>query len=330
MPLLAGVVGRRSLSFIAIAATSAIAAAVAGCGSTKAPTGDPAGPEKTNITIAAVPGEGAAGLYIAQEQGLFAKAGLHVTIKTVTTSDTVIPSMKAGAVDVASGQYTSYILADAKGLARMRILAAGYSLGARVQEVMVAPHSKIRSVSGLKGATIAVNALNGVTTDLLYSVLAPYGLKPSDVHVLAFPFPLMPAMLAQGKVSAIYEIEPYLTEAAEQHGDEELTDINSGPVGSFPISGYGALASWVAKYPRTATAFTRAIQQANAIAATNPAALQKALITALHLSPDITNVMATGTFPTATRPAQLQRVANLMLRYGQLSQPFNVTTITGS
>jgi NitT/TauT family transport system substrate-binding protein len=329
MPLPTGVAGRRSLSFVAIAATTAIVAAAAGCGTTKAPAGDPPGPEKTSITVAAVPGEGAAGLYIAQDQGLFAKAGLHVTIKTVTTSDAVIPDMKAGSVDVASGQYTSYILADAKGLARMRILAAGYSLGTHVQEIMVAPHSKISSVAGLKGATIAVNAPDSETTDLLYSVLAPYGISPSEVHVIPFPFPLMPAMLAQGKVGAIYEIEPYLTEAAEQHGDEELTDIDTGPVGSFPISGYGVLASWAAKYPHTAAAFARAIQQANAIAATNPSALQKALITALHLNPDVTSVMATGSFPTATRPEQLQRVANLMLRYGQLSQPFNVNTITG-
>jgi NitT/TauT family transport system substrate-binding protein len=329
MPLLTGIIGRRSLSFIAIAATTALAAAVTGCGSTKAPTGDPAGPEKTNITVAAVPGEGAAGLYIAQQQGLFAKVGLHVTIKTVTTSDTVIPDMKSGAVDISSGQYTSYILADANGLARMRILAAGYSLGTHVQEIMISPHSKIKSVAGLKGATIAVNALNGVTTDLLYSALAPYGVSASQVHVIAFPFPLMPAMLAQGKVDAIYEIEPYLTEAAEQHGDEELTDIDAGPVASFPISGYAALDSWIAKYPHTAAAFSRAIEQANSIAATNPATLQKTFITALHLSPDVTNVMATGSFPTDTRSAQLQRVANLMLRYGQLSHPFNVAAITG-
>jgi hypothetical protein len=50
---------------------------------------------------------------------------------------------------------------------------------------------------------------------------------------------------------------------------------------------------------------------------------------ALHLNPDVTSTMATGSFPTATHPEQLQRVANLMLRYGQLSQPFKVNTITG-
>ena len=49
-----------------------------------------AGPEKRDIVVAAVAGEGAGGLYIAQDEGLFAKAGLHVTIQTVTSSSTVI------------------------------------------------------------------------------------------------------------------------------------------------------------------------------------------------------------------------------------------------
>jgi NitT/TauT family transport system substrate-binding protein len=329
MPLPTRVIGRRFRPFIAVAAMTAVAAASAGCGSTRASVAGSAGPEKRDLVVAAVPGEGAAGLYIAQDQGLFAKVGLHVTIKTVTTSDAVIPDMRAGAVDVASGQYTSYIAADAKGVARMRIIAAGYSLGSHVQEIMVSQRSKIRSVVGLKGATIAVNALNSETTDLLYSALAPYGVTPAEVHVVPFPFPEMPGVLAAGRVSAIYEIEPYLTEAAEQQGDEELTDIDSGSVQGFPISGFGVLASWAAKYPHTAAAFANAIQQANTIAATSPTALQRALTVALHLNPDVTSTMATGSFPTATHPEQLQRVANLMLRYGQLSQPFNVNTITG-
>jgi hypothetical protein len=39
--------------------------------------------------------------------------------------------------------------------------------------------------------------------------------------------------------------------------------------------------------------------------------------------------MAAGTFPTTPDPAQLQRVAAMMLRYGQLTRPFNVAGIVG-
>ena len=36
-----------------------------------------------------------------------------------------------------------------------------------------------------------------------------------------------------------------------------------------------------------------------------------------------------GAFPIDLDPVQIQRDADLMLRYGQLSSPFNVKQITG-
>jgi hypothetical protein len=36
-----------------------------------------------------------------------------------------------------------------------------------------------------------------------------------------------------------------------------------------------------------------------------------------------------GTFPTAVNRVQLQRVADLMYRYGQLRHPFNVAALIG-
>ncbi len=308
-------------------AAALITTVTAGCGIAAARPA--AGPEKTSIVVMAVPAEGAAGLYIAQDDGLFARAGLHVTIKATENPTADIPALLHGSVDVLSGQYTTYIAADAAGIARMRILAAGYALGPHVQEIMIGSRSAIRSPAGLKGATIAVNAAGSVTTDLLYTALAPYGITPAQVQVTAVPFPVMPAALAARRVDAIYEVEPYVTEAAEKYGDTELADIDTGASQGFPVNGYGALASWTTKYPRTATAFARAIEQGNAIAATNPAARQRALGTSLHLDPKVTAIMAAGTFPTALDPVQVQRVAALMLRYGQLRRPFGVASITG-
>jgi NitT/TauT family transport system substrate-binding protein len=291
----------------------------------------PAAPrlEKTNLVVDAVPGEGAAGLFIAERDGLFAKAGLHVKVVPVISSSTVLPAMEAGKVDVASGQYTSYILPDAFGAAKVRILAAGYSLGPNVQVVMVRSHDDATTVSGLKGMTIALNATNSVTSDLLDNLLASYGIGPRQVHLVVLPFPAMPIALAQGKVGAIYEIEPYVTEAEQQFGEEELADIDSGANENFPINGYGVLASWAAKYPHTAAAFAKVIRQANALAATNIGVLQHVLSAALHLNPQITDVMATGSFPTDADSVQLQRVADLMLKYDQIHRPFQVKSIIG-
>ena len=69
--------------------------------------------EKTHLTVAAVPAEGAAGLYLAEERGLFTQQGLHVTIVTTASAGAVIPQLLHGSVDIDSGQWVTAIAAQA-------------------------------------------------------------------------------------------------------------------------------------------------------------------------------------------------------------------------
>jgi len=319
------------MAAIAVAGIAVTAAACGGNSNSGASgaSGAATGLEKPDIVVATVPAEAQAGLYIAQAKGLFTKVGLHVTIKPVQTTVTVIPAMQHGSVDVAGGQYPAFFLAAKAGIP-MRILAAGYALGPHSNEIIAAANSHIRTPADLKGKTIAVNVTGSIGTDLISTSLAAYGITPDQVHFVIMPFPAMPAALNAGKIDAAYETEPFVTEAVKDFGVQEVADMNSGASQGLPLTGYGVLASWAAKYPRTAAAFTKAIEQGNAIAATNLAVLQQVLAKALKLSPSITNVMATGSFPTSLNAVQLQRVADLMLQYGQLKERFNVKSMIGS
>jgi len=183
-------------------------------------------------------------------------------------------------------------------------------------------HQGANALSALLALANASDLTPPAADSLFFDVLARW------VFVWPIGF-VLPAALAAGRVNAIYEVEPYVSEAAERYGDNDLADIDSGASANFPINGYGALASWAARYPRTARAFTDAIEQSNRIAATDPAVLQRTLEKQLHLSANVVDVMATGAFPIDLDPVQIQRDADLMLRYGQLSSPFNVKQITG-
>ena len=79
-------------------------------------------PEEPDITVAAIPAVDLAGLYIAQDRGLFARQGLRVTIVPVPSSQSVITEQLAGKVDISAGSYVAYLAAQATG-ARFRILA---------------------------------------------------------------------------------------------------------------------------------------------------------------------------------------------------------------
>ena len=62
-----------------------------------------------DITVAAIPSVDLASLYVAQDEGLFAKVGLHVTIKKIPSSKAVIAARLKGQVDIGmlSQQYAT-------------------------------------------------------------------------------------------------------------------------------------------------------------------------------------------------------------------------------
>ncbi len=55
----------------------------------------------------------AVGLYIAQDEGLFARQGLHVTIEKIPSSQAIIAGQLKGQIDISAGSYVAYISAQA-------------------------------------------------------------------------------------------------------------------------------------------------------------------------------------------------------------------------
>src|SRR5882757_3797372 len=148
----------RRRPFAGLAALVGLGLLAAGC-SGGGGSAAPAGLEKTNLTVAAVPAMDSAGLYIAQERGLFAAEGLRVTILPAASGTTAIGGQLKGALDVTVGNYVSYIRQNAYHPKedQFRALAAGSIMQAGNQDIMVPGNSKINTVSKLAGQKIAVN-----------------------------------------------------------------------------------------------------------------------------------------------------------------------------
>ena len=170
----------RRRPFAGLAALVGLGLLAAGCSGGGSGSAAPGGLEKTNLNVAAVPAMDSAGLYIAQQRGLFAAEGLHVTILKATSGATVIASQRAGALDVTVGNYVSYILANSqpKDPADFRVLTPGSIMQPGNQEIMVPGTSRITKVSQLAHKKIAVNVENNIGTLLVKSVLSDNAVDP--------------------------------------------------------------------------------------------------------------------------------------------------------
>jgi NitT/TauT family transport system substrate-binding protein len=322
-----------------VASAVAVTVLAAGCSSGGSGGGAPQyKPEKTNIIVSAFPAIDSAGLYIAQDQGLFAAQGLHVTIVPVknpppSTQDLIAGQVR-GQYDITAGDYVTYIQ-DQLGMggtkADLRIIAESSFLQPNVLTLLVKAESPISQVSQLKGKVVSVNAPNDIGTLLIDSLLVAHGLKPGQVHYANVPFPAVaPTLMApDSPVVASFAPEPFVSGGEAQVGLQELADLDQGATRDFPIQGYAVTAAWAKKYPNTLKAFTTALSQGQQVADTNRAAVEQVLQKYLHIDKQAVAFISLPAFPLGVDAVRLQRVVSSMKRFGLLprSTRFQVTSM---
>ena len=327
----AGEAEMNSRSFRTLSLISLVMALAAGC-ATAAGHAAPSKPDKADITVAALPAVDLAGLYIAQNDGLFAQQGLRVTIKPIASSQAVIADQLAGQVDISAGAYVPYISAQAAG-ARFRILAAADILAPNARELVTTADSPVTTVSALAGKKIGVNGTNSIGTLLISMLLAEHGVSPKKVRFMTDKqgFPDMPGQLQDGAWDAAFLAEPYITAAAQEYGDQVLADLDQGGAVNFPIDGYVATGAWTEKHPKTAAAFVRAIEAGQAIANHDPPAVRAAMAKVDKLPPQVTATMALPAFPVGpVVEPPIQGVAQAMLQSGMLGEGYSTEVDRGT
>jgi NitT/TauT family transport system substrate-binding protein len=312
-----------------IAAGLATLWATAACGGSAQPSastsGTGTGLEKTHLTVGALPIVDDAPLFLAIKNGYFKQQGLTVTTQIIPQSTLAIPEMLHGTVDIiGTGNYVSFFEGQAQKTFSIRVLSAGATCTQNSFGILTLPKSGIKGPAGLAGKTIAVNLTNNIQTLTADTLLKANGVNPASVKYVVVPFPDMAAALKAGRVNAISVVEPFMTGAEQAMGAVPVMSQCSGSVSRLPLSGYFATAAWAAKYPHTAHAFQVAMAKAQAFADANPSAVQKVLPTYTKITAAAAPHMKLSYYPPALNPAQVQRVADLMLAGGLLKTPLDV------
>jgi NitT/TauT family transport system substrate-binding protein len=304
------------------------ALALAGCsgaGSSSAP--DATGRvEKPNLTVAVVPAVDSAGFFVALHEGLFRDQGLNVKFVPAISSETVIADQVKGEYDITGGNYVSYIQAQQSRQANLYIFAEGSVLQSGAMGIYTMPGSRIKTLSGLTGRTVAINAPRNILYLLAAAVLGGHGISAAAVHFVVAPdgFPAMPAELKAGAFNAAIFPEPFESIAEQSDGAVQLADLNQGSTVSFPVQGYVVTKQWAQKYPRTLAAFYRALEEGQQIADTDRAAVEaafEALPSPFSLSKSTAAIMELDNYPVSAGPVgtvdkvRLQRVVDAMRQF---------------
>jgi NitT/TauT family transport system substrate-binding protein len=315
-----------------IAATVAIAV-LAGCSG--GASGGGGGPlEKTNIVVDAFPAIDSAGLFIAEQRGLFKAQGLNVTIKLASTSQAAINGQLAGTYDITSADYVTYVDNALLHKAPLRIVAESSVLQPNVLTLLVKAGSRVQSVQQLKHQVVSVNAPNDIGTLLVDSLLTDNGVPLNSVTFNNnVAFPNVGQELSSGKVDAAFAPEPFVSLDGMQAGTEVLADLDQGGSAGFPIQGVAVTQSWARANPNTLAAFERAYTQGQQIADTDRSAVELAIEKFLGLPALAAALVSLPNFPTGVDPVRLQRLVDAMVRFGLLGKQYanyKISTIIGN
>ncbi|WP_206269529.1 ABC transporter substrate-binding protein [Streptomyces antioxidans] len=293
------------------AAATVTAVLLTGCGGSDEGSGAGGGPEKKTITVAGLPLADVAALHIAMDRELFEKEGLNVRVQPVQQSVQALPALAHGQVDIIGGaNFVTFLQAREKGTLATRVLAEGARNAPHMMDVLVPADSKIKGPRDLEGKKVAVNILNNIQSLTLNATLAKAGAgRPAYRQV---PFPQMGSVLERGQVDAVHAAEPFATALKRELKARTVLDGNAAPVAGLPLSGYVTTDAFIDKYPKTAAAFRRAISAAQAVAAKDRGAVEKALPGYTKIKPEEAAAIGLPDYPATSSAAQLKRLISLM------------------
>jgi NitT/TauT family transport system substrate-binding protein len=317
------------------AAALAVALLVAGCnGSTNGASGS-GGSGSMQLTVAATPGVWDAPLYLANQEGLFAKAGLKLTIQPFTTASSELHALSTGQVQVATTDYADFFYAASLD-PNLEILADGYDGAPSVMEVLTLPNSPVMTPENLINRTIGTpepqefsyqaSVPYSMETLVTQSVLLDDGVEPTQVNWTAMPQQDLVGALADHRVDAILVTEPYIYEAESQLGAIPLIDSLSGGTASLPLDGYFTSKSAGRADGDALRAFRTVLEQAQAQAGTGQT-LRSSIAHFDNLSIEAADMVTLGSYPALPNVNGIQQVADLMFSFNMVSQELSVSSM---
>ncbi|MFG1704318.1 ABC transporter substrate-binding protein [Nonomuraea sp. M3C6] len=253
-----------------LAAIGALLLAASGC----AGGGDAGAPKK--ITIASAPNVFLSALYVAKDDGLFAKEGLTVEIVEVESGNDSVAALASGQAQYADIGFEDLAELNKAGddsvvmahdiLNRVTLTLVMRKEVADSKKVTAASPLKDR-LSALKGLKIGITSPGSPTDTYMRYYLGSVGLDPErDVEIV----PLgggsaLLAALEKGQIDAYHLSPPTPYVAAEKGFGVVLIDGPKGEVPELDKFDYTAWATsrqWAQDNAATAAAFSRVLTQA--------------------------------------------------------------------
>ncbi len=212
-------------------------------------------------------------LYIAEEEGFFARQNIEIEWVKMGTTEEYIPLLAGGDIDVgAGGVGIGFLNAVAEGIPIKAVAGKGHlkkgecsSMGVVARKALY-ESGELDTVAELKGHKVATSAVSTLFGYLLDRTLASASLGLEDVEIVKLPIPATFGAYKQGSIDASIGAEPIPTRmeiAGLAHRLAAFEDTAPAFQYAFIVFGPNLLEKDPALGQRFLTAYLQGIAQFN-------------------------------------------------------------------
>jgi NitT/TauT family transport system substrate-binding protein len=263
--------------------------------------------------------------YYAQDQGMFAKAGLQAEIQSLSTQAS-LAALIGNSLEFANSDLVPIANARSRGL-DVVIVAAGAHYDSKVPTIalVTAPDGPVKSAADLRGQVIGTPSVNSGPSIAVSEWLKKAGVDPSTVKFVEVPLPAANAGVQRGTFAAALSGEPFLSE--DKGAIRILGYPYSAIANQFYTGIWVARNTWANQNAAVVRKFNDVIYQSArwANAHQTDSAQIEARLTQLQY--DRVKAMARNLYSTSLDPALAQPLLDVSYRYGLLAQPVVASTL---
>jgi NitT/TauT family transport system substrate-binding protein len=226
----------------------------------------------TPMTLAGVPEESVTPALWAEQSGMFRRAGLDVDVQAATSGTAIAAGVAGGTYAVGKSSLVSVITAHARGLPFL-FVAGGSLYDTRFPYSVLAAKldSPLKSAADLNGKTLAVPALNDLTTMATKAWVDGHGGDSSTLKLLEFPFAQIPDALAAGRVDAGFIADPVLQQALDAKKVRIFAHAFDAVAPQFMVTGWFVTGDYAAKNQAVLERFARVMRDSASYVVAHPA-----------------------------------------------------------
>jgi NitT/TauT family transport system substrate-binding protein len=261
-----------------------------------------------------------ADIFLAEEKGAFARAGLSVKNQIISAGTNAVPQLLNGSMHFGVVDLPTAIIATQQGVGISVVapLAVGSADERGFGGVIARKGSGIAKPADLVGKKVAVNQLNGTSQTLVTAALKKLGADAAKVHYVEVAPEQTIGALKSGRVDAAVTGEPLISMALGMGMSYVLNQEQDTVAGSATFV-FVAAKSYIASHPEVVAAFAKAITEGNSAANADPEAVKRIMTKFDKVPPALASSVVAPTFgATAVSTKDIQTTIDLMVANGQL------------